>query len=243
MTRSRSAAIGLSALEPASDAVLVAPVPVLLRKQVVDILRAAITECRFEPGGRLTERVLCEQLNVSRSTVRESLRQLEAEGLVTIHPHRGPMIPVIDAAEARELYAIRATLDGMASAAAAEYASHASLEELKEAVADIRAVRQDGDFPRVQRALTRFYGTLFDASGNRQLAAMLKHIRARMTLLRSLDGFREARLDENLRGASEILDALARRDPEAARRASVGHIERAAALALAAFDRSTQAPD
>src|ERR1700760_466339 len=92
------------------------PIAQPLRQQVVDILRDAITSCLFEPGGKLTERVLCERLGVSRGTLREGLRQLEAEGLVRIVPNRGPMVTALTETEASECYALRAFLESEASA-------------------------------------------------------------------------------------------------------------------------------
>ena len=213
-------------------------VPTLLREQVVDILRTAITECRFEPGGRLIERELCEALQVSRSTVREGLRQLEAEGLVTITPNRGPMVTVLEAEEAREVYAIRATLEGMASAAAAERVDAAQVEQIAAQVIGVRAAREEGNFAAVQQAKTLFYDSLLAAAGNRQLERTLKQLRARGTLLRGLDVFREARMNESVRGAAEILAAVRSRDPDAARLASIGHIMRASELALEAMNFS-----
>src|SRR4051794_23051462 len=96
--------------------VLPGAVPSLLRQQVVDILRNAITECVFEPGGRLIERELCEMLGVSRTTLREGLRQLEAEGLLHLAPNKGPMVPSLTLTEASAIYALRAELEGFACA-------------------------------------------------------------------------------------------------------------------------------
>ena len=64
----------------------------ILRQQVLDQLRAAIVDLEFEPGERLVERKLCERMGVSRTSVREALRHLEAEGLITTVPHRGPVV-------------------------------------------------------------------------------------------------------------------------------------------------------
>ena len=104
------------------------PIAQPLRQQVVDILRDAITSCLFEPGGKLTERVLCERLGVSRGTVREGLRQLEAEGLVRLVPNRGPMVTVLTELEAAECYSLRALLESEASAIAAKQVSDSVLQ-------------------------------------------------------------------------------------------------------------------
>src|ERR1700761_1467063 len=85
-----------------------------LRLLVEDKLRAAIATGRFKPGQRLIERELCELTGVGRTSIREALRQLEAEGLVTTIPHRGPSVSTMTADEAEQLYALRALLEGYA---------------------------------------------------------------------------------------------------------------------------------
>jgi GntR family transcriptional regulator, trigonelline degradation regulator len=211
------------------------PVPSPLRHQVVDILRNAITSCMFEPGGRLTERALCEQLGVSRSTVREGLCQLEAEGLVRITPHRGPVVTVLSETEAAEIYAIRVILEGEASAAAAAHADAATCKILETQLARMQVALAAADFNGLQREKTLFYAALYAATGNRQLELLLKQMRARVTLVRGLDVDRGPRMDASVRGAREIAAAVRDRDPDAARSASRGHIARAAELALRAM--------
>lgn len=221
---------------------LQALVPSSLRQQVVDILRNAITSCLFEPGGRLTERVLCEQLGVSRSTIREGLRQLEAEGLVRLTPNRGPMVSVLSEVEAAEIYAIRAVLEGEASAAAARNADPDVCAVLDTHLGTMRVARANDDFTALQQAKTLFYAKLFACCGNGQLETLLKQQRARVTLVRGLDVDRGVRMDESMRGAAEIFAAVRAGDAEAARSASQEHIRRAAALALRAMRRKGITP-
>src|SRR6202044_153255 len=89
--------------------------PETLRHQVENVLRQAITSGRFAPGARLIERELCETLGVSRTSVREALRRLEAEKLVRSVPHKGPVVAIMSKQEATELYAIRGLLEGFAA--------------------------------------------------------------------------------------------------------------------------------
>lgn len=220
-------------LPPLSQAV---PYPV--RTQVVDMLRDAIINAFFEPGGRLTERSLCEWFGVSRSTVRESLRQLEAEGLVRITPNRGPMVADLSWTEAEEIYDIRAKLQALASEDCARAANPKLVSGLGRALTDMRKASKKGDFLGLQTARTAFYNLLFEGGGNQQLAALLKQLRARMTLMRGLDDLRPERMEEAVRGAGEILAAVRAGDPEAAGAAAQAHIARARALVFEALRRS-----
>jgi DNA-binding GntR family transcriptional regulator len=101
--------------------------PETLRHQVEHVLRQAIVSGRLAPGARLIERELCESLSVSRTSIREALRRLEAEKLVRIVPHKGPMVAVMTRQEASELYAIRGLLEGFAAAGFTRHADDASV--------------------------------------------------------------------------------------------------------------------
>src|SRR5215813_3992360 len=111
-------------------AVLAAP----LRREIENRLRAAIVGGRFKPGERLIERELCEMLGVSRPSLREALRQLEAEELVTILPNRGPIVAALTVVEAEQLYDVRAMLEGLAARRFAETASDADIAALRQAL-------------------------------------------------------------------------------------------------------------
>ena len=78
-----------------------------VRQQTVNNLRNAIVQGRFKPGERLLEKELCKFTGVSRTSVRESLRQLEAEGLIEMIPNKGPVVATISIIEAIDLYEIR----------------------------------------------------------------------------------------------------------------------------------------
>jgi GntR family transcriptional regulator, trigonelline degradation regulator len=210
-------------------------VPSPLRQQVVDILRNAITECVFEPGGRLIERELCVMLRVSRTTLREGLRQLEAEGLLELAPNKGPVVPNLDHREASSVYAVRRELEGLACARCAERATEEDLSVLAQCLeAMTRALSLD-NFKMLQHAKTEFYDRLCDCSGNPELKRILQRLRARVTLIRGLKMNRGARTKESVRGARAILDALRTGDPIASRRAAEHHIELASELALEAM--------
>jgi GntR family transcriptional regulator, trigonelline degradation regulator len=213
-------------------AVLREVVPSPLRQQVVEILRNAITECVFEPGGRLIERELCEMLGVSRTTLREGLRQLEAEGLVRLEPNKGPTVPSLTAEEAGDVYAVRRELEGFACARCAERANKQDLAALAGSLDLMRRAMAKDDFKMLQHAKTEFFDRLYDAAANPELKRILQRLRARVTLIRGLDINRRARVKESVEGARAILTALTKRDSAAARRAGERHIDRAASLAL-----------
>ncbi len=86
----------------------VTPIAAPVRAQVVANLRSAILSGRFAPGERLIEALLCEMLQVSRTSLREALRQLEAERLITIKPFKGPAVAIMTVDDAKQIYEARA---------------------------------------------------------------------------------------------------------------------------------------
>src|ERR1700754_1197613 len=86
----------------------------VLRHSVTESIRNAILLGRFKGGERLPERALCEMTGVSRTLVREALRQLESEGLITVLPHRGPVVASLSVKQAEGIYQVRIELEGLA---------------------------------------------------------------------------------------------------------------------------------
>jgi len=119
---------------------------VSLKKHVIDGLRAAIIDGIFVPGQKLVERELCAMFDVSRSLIREALQKLEAEALITIVPHRGPMVALMSPAEARAIYSVREALEALAGAGCAR---HATATDLAALAAALRQIEQciDGETP------------------------------------------------------------------------------------------------
>ena len=206
--------------------------PVTLRGQVETFLRQAIVEGRFKPGQRLIERELCEQLQVSRPSLREALRLLEAERLIRIVPHRGPVVAAVSLQEARDLYALRALLEGFA---AREFALHAPDEpraQLREAVGDLRAAAQHQDASGIVAAKTRFYGVLFRHCGNSLVERLFHGEMQRISLLRSTSLTRPERLSHSLGEIDAMVSAIEQRDGERAQSLARHHVAQAEAAAL-----------
>src|SRR3954462_12762351 len=105
-----------------------------LRKQVLEDLREAIISGRLAPGVRLIERELIGMLEVSRTVVREALRQLQSEGLIAEDAKKGMVVRSLGIAEARDLYAIRALLEGLAARLFVEQAGDVQVKRLGEAL-------------------------------------------------------------------------------------------------------------
>ncbi|WP_460942928.1 GntR family transcriptional regulator [Okibacterium endophyticum] len=200
-----------------------------LRQQVVDEIRRAIVEGAYPPGSRLIERVLCEQMQVSRTVIREALRQLEAERLIEMVPNIGSVVRTPTTAEVRSLYEVRAALESLAASDCALRADDATIARLRAA---LDAVPPAGA-PVRERLLAQdaFTEILVEGSENVVVGDMLSSIHSRVSRIRALTlgaGGRE-RLKP---GLTRIYEAVAARDPGEAERVTLEYVAEAAEVAL-----------
>lgn len=209
-----------------------------LRLLVEDRLRTAIASGHFKPGQRLIERELCEQIGVGRTSVREALRQLEAEGLVITIPHRGPEVSSITYEEARQLYEVRALLEGFAGRGFAEHGSDEAIEELRLAVERFATAALGEDRAELVAAKTRFYAVLMNGAGNTFVKQSLTMLHNRITLLRVTSMTQTGRLANSVAEIREIFEAIKARSGDRAEAACKRHIEMAAHVALAVLAKA-----
>ena len=111
-----------------------------LREKVLDILRSAITERHFEPGGRLVERELCDLMQVSRSSIREALRQLESEGLIDLIPNVGPVRNAVAAGDEVEMLAAKSNLYDVLAEGCGNAVASDQLRQMRAQVTLLRGV-------------------------------------------------------------------------------------------------------
>jgi DNA-binding GntR family transcriptional regulator len=206
-----------------------------LRTQVVEKLRGAIVDGHFAPGLRLIEREMCDLLGVSRTLIREALRQLEAEGWVENVPYRGPTVAATSADEARQLYEIRAVLEGWAAYRCAENATDEDLAELSELVEQLDAAEQRGNLKRMLDVLDAFHEKLLQAAGNQMLAGYLASLRSRLRRLRGVSLRQPGRAQQTIEEKRILLAALKQRDAKTARKAREQHVLTAARNVTAAL--------
>jgi len=203
-----------------------------LRQQVLAALRRAIVSGQLAPGQRLTERSLIEMLAVSRTVIREALRQLEAEGLIEIIPNKGPVVRVLSAAEAKDLYRIRAVLEGLAARLFAENAAKPLVGELEAAFQAVVIAYQGDSGEQALEAKTNFYDLLYRGTGSESLTAMLSQVQARIWRWRAVGlthPKRAARrLDESVENLRTMVNAISNNDGDAAERIARDEVSRAA---------------
>lgn len=205
----------------------------LLRDRVTDAVREAITRGDLEPGRRLTERELGELTGVSRTSLREALRSLQAEGLVERSGARGLRVAVLTAEVVNELYDVRAPLEAAAVELCVRNASDAQISALRAAMAPPGSGELDDQLAKTRK----FYDLLLDAAGNSILQQMFASIEARIHALRRVSLRIGGRSEASRRELLEIVDLIEQRDETAAAAAAHAHVIAAKAAALAAVGR------
>jgi DNA-binding GntR family transcriptional regulator len=203
-----------------------------LRIAVEEKIRKAIASGMFRPGQRLVERELCEMIGVGRTSIREAFRQLEAEGLITTYPHRGPSVSVITYAEAEQLYKVRALLESFAGQECAERGTAADIARVEQAAEAFEAAALGDDKVALIEAKTHFYDCLMAGSGNMFVGQMLTLLHNRATLLRLTSMTQPGRLPQTIVEIKEIVAAIKDRNGPRAAAACKYHIEMASKTAL-----------
>lgn len=203
-----------------------------LRRRVADNLRNAIIEGRFKPGERLKEGELCAWTGVSRTAVREALRQLEAEGVVDNIANRGPVVATVTPDEARQHYEIRGLLEGLVARTLAERATEADIKVLHKFKRDLDRAYKSGSIKSVLEVKNKIDEFLVDACSNPVAKNFLGVIRARLSYLRPIVLSQPHRLEENLVEIHAILDAIIAKNAKAAWRTAVEHVTMGAQATL-----------
>jgi DNA-binding GntR family transcriptional regulator len=188
-------------------------------------IEALILNGELAAGERVSEFQLAERFKVSRSPVREALRALDAVGIVEVQPNRGAFVRRIAVEEAFEVYEVRAALFGQAGRLMAERGTDADIKLLRDLHAEMSQAAGAHDFDRYFPLNFRFHELIVDSAGNRTLATQYRMLVKRLRLFRARNLMFRDTLEVSNREHETIVDAIIRRDAEAAGRACFDHVE------------------
>lgn len=204
-----------------------------LREQVLDVIRQAILDFHYKPGQRLIERELIEEIGVSRTTIREVMRELEAEGLVATIPQKGAIVMVPTPEQAAEVYEVRSALEQLAARNFVRRATDEQVAQLRSATDRFAmAVANDEDTRALLKAKDGLYDVLLEGAGNSEVRSILNSLQARVRVLRAASMSNPGRSAKIVSELEELMSAIERRDPDAAAQACARHLDRAEASGL-----------
>ena len=198
--------------------------PAALYLQVAERLRGLIFSHQLPPGSWVDEQALASQYGISRTPLREALKVLATEGLVTLRPRRGCYVTEIEEADLDEIFPILAVLEARAAHDAALRASAADLAHLETLHAALEAATADGDLDRFFEVNQRFHVALQTIAGNRRLTQLINDMRQVLKLTRHHSLLRTGRPEESLAEHRRLMTALRNRAAEAAAQEMHAHL-------------------
>jgi DNA-binding GntR family transcriptional regulator len=206
-----------------------------LAAQGADALRGMIMNGVLHPGDRLNEVELSAALRISRAPLREAIRQLASQGLLTIVTHKGAFVPSYTAADLRDIYEVRIALETHATRLFAEYGSADRLNELKLLLDEAAAAIKRSGSPVYPDDLD-FHQTLIRLVGNPHLTDMAAEVDQKLQLARSRSGHLPSRAREALAEHRQILRSLTKGDADGAADLMTWHLRRSLANVLSMSD-------
>lgn len=210
-----------------------------VRAHLLERLRSAITEGMFQPGDHLVERELCERLGVSRTSLREALRQIEAEGLIEFFPNRGAVVRDISTAEVLELWELRSLVEGLIARRFATLGTEEDIVRMERAISAMDAALKAQDRAAIKHTKLELWESFAAGGHHSACGKLMLQINARLSFLWSSSLLLPGRPAESIQEFSSLVSAIRSRNPAVAEAAIVLHNEHAKFVALrglAAFE-------
>ena len=197
--------------------------PRALYEEVAELLRQRIFSSELAPGSWIDEMRLADEYGISRTPMREALKVLAAEGLVTMKVRRGAYVTEVNDKDQRDVYHLLALLESDAAGVVANSASDAQLQDLKTLHQELASAVHDTE--RFFEVNERFHMRLLEIADNRWRDQMVADLRKVMKLNRHNSLLKSGRIEESLSEHQALLDALLARDATASAQRMRVHFE------------------
>jgi GntR family transcriptional regulator, trigonelline degradation regulator len=213
--------------------------PPLRRDQAFKRLRDAIITGHFAPGARLIERELCEAMGVSRTSIREVLRRLEAEQLIEVEPRRGPVVARLSRKQVEEIYEVRALLEAAVVRRFALQASAENIAELRHIYEKLNVAREQVDVAGIVDTTRQFSEYMMDVVDHELISDIHQKLIARISVARVFAISVPGRLQQSGPEFAAVMDAIERRDADGAAQNLMIYVRNAGEAALRHLDAAS----
>lgn len=210
------------------------------REQVYRLLRKRILEGELSPGSRLIERKLAEELEISKTPIRETLVMLKKEGLADGEVHRGLWVAEITKEDAKEIYDLREMLEGLAAREAVEKINQEECRKLVSFLKEFEKCYHQKDLRSYSNTDIKFHNFLIEISGNKRLYELVSHLRAQSRLLMSTSVNLPGRAKASLSEHKKIVQVVVDREGELAEKYAREHIRNVKKAVLQSFEKKTK---
>ena len=207
-----------------------------LHEEVIDRLRDRIVQGELAPGARLNERVLCAELGISRTPLREAIKMLATEGLVELLPNRGAIVTPLKAATIADTLAVMGSLESLAGELACANASEAGLAEIRALHFEMLAHHARRELAGYFKYNQLIHMKIIESSGNPVLTNTYRQLNANVRRARYMANLSQERWDAAVREHEEILAALASRNAPRLKRLLAEHLAHKVASVMAALE-------
>ena len=197
-----------------------------LYEDVAERLRAQIFAHELAPGSWLDEQSLAAQFGISRTPMREAIKVLASEGLVTMKLRRGAYVTEVDRGDLEQIFTVLSLLEGQAAKETALKATEAQLTQLDDIHHRLEKAAADRDAEQFFEVNVRFHDLIQEIAGNRWMNGVIVDLRKVLKLQRRDSLSRSGRLQSSLLEHRQILQAILKRDPVAAELAMRNHLAR-----------------
>lgn len=196
-----------------------------LREIVFEHLRNAILNGDLEPGQRLMELHLAEQLGVSRTPIREAIRKLELEGLVSMIPRKGAYVGEVSIKDILDVLEVRMSLEGLAASLSAQRMDKEQLEQLGNVIEEFEEYKDCKDKDVMAKLDRRFHDLIINGSNNNKLIQLIQGIHEQFQRFRVIYFNEYTHYEELNQHHKEIYNAIVERDSSKAQISSENHIK------------------
>ena len=198
--------------------------PAALHEQVAQRLRQMLVEGHIAPGAKLNERALSEELNVSRTPLREAIKMLAAEGLVELLPNRGAIAVELSEADILNTFEVMAGLEGQSGELAAQRITPSELAEIRAMHYEMMAAYTRRDLSGYYRLNAAIHRAINAAARNPVLTATYNQVNARLQALRFRSNQDGEKWKRAMQEHEQMVDALGAHDPATMRSVLVAHL-------------------
>lgn len=199
----------------------------VIKDKIAHILREEILNGNLKPGERLNEKELCEKLGVSRTPLREAIRNLEAEGLLETIPNKGSRVVSFTIDDVEDIYELRIMLESKATEKSVERLTDEHIRELEEIQSELREAVKNEDWYYVDTLNQSFHRMLFSQGSNERLIKIVSNLNQFGRLIRVTAFAIPGRSLKVLEEHEAILEAVKQRNAGLARELVAQHLERA----------------
>jgi DNA-binding GntR family transcriptional regulator len=198
--------------------------PVSLKDKAYNAIKSAILSLKLRPGDPLVESELAQQLGISKTPVRDALLELEREGFVTKILFKGTYVTEVTLKDIREIFQLRAVLEGLAARLATPLFSLQELDQITENLTAAEAALAEGKLALCSERVKTLHDAIINKAENQRLNLITRNLDDHVQRFRLLSDQISGRLNKSVKEHRRVLAALRQRDPVAAEQAMRDHL-------------------